>query len=100
MSVRPDPNIFVIRPVIARLSPGTSIEAARRELESTLARLPSTADEKPGTQITDGSSARRLARRQGETVAVDLQRRRFVRSADRVRERREPAAHSRVDART
>ena len=52
LAARPEPNIFFFRPVIARLSPGTSIEAARRELESTLARLPSTADEKPGTQIT------------------------------------------------
>ena len=52
LSARPEPNNFILRPVIARLSPGTSIEAARRELESTLARLPSTADEKPGTQIT------------------------------------------------
>ncbi|HTE46730.1 MAG TPA: ABC transporter permease [Gemmatimonadaceae bacterium] len=50
--VRPDPNVFAIRPVIARLSAGTTMEAARRELESTLARLPSTKDEKPGTQIT------------------------------------------------
>ncbi len=52
-SARPDPNLFAFGPAIARLSPGTSLEAARRELESTLARLPSTADEKPGTQITD-----------------------------------------------
>ena len=52
LSVRPEPNNFINRPVIARLSAGTSMEAARRELESTLARLPSTADEKPGTQIT------------------------------------------------
>ena len=52
LSARPEPHIFFFRPVIARLSPGTSIEAARRELESTLARLPSTANEKPGTQIT------------------------------------------------
>jgi len=53
LSSRPDPDNFIFRPVIARLSPRTSIEAARRELTSTLARLPSTADEKPGTQITD-----------------------------------------------
>ena len=52
LSARPEPHMFNFHPVIARLSPGTSIEAARRELESTLARLPSTADEKPGTQIT------------------------------------------------
>jgi len=52
LSARPEPNNFVLRPVIARLSPGTSVEAARRELEATLARLPSTADEKSGTQIT------------------------------------------------
>ena len=52
LSARPQPDNFIFRPVIARLSPGTSMEAARRELESTLARLPSTADEKPGTQIT------------------------------------------------
>ena len=52
LSARPEPHMFSFRPVIARLSPGTSIEAARRELEATLARLPSTADEKPGTQIT------------------------------------------------
>jgi putative ABC transport system permease protein len=53
LPARPDPNIFALRPVIARLSRGTSIETARRELESTLARLPSTAREKPGTEITD-----------------------------------------------
>ena len=53
LPARPDPNSLVLRPVIARLTPGTSIETARRELESTLARLPSTADEKPGTEITD-----------------------------------------------
>ena len=52
LSARPEPNNFVFRPVIARLFPGTSMDAARRELESTFARLPSTADEKPGTQIT------------------------------------------------
>ncbi len=53
LTARPNPNIGVLRPVVARLSPGTSIEAARRELEWTLARLPSTANEKPGTHITD-----------------------------------------------
>ena len=53
LSGRPNPNVGVFRPVVARLSPGTSIEAARRDLESMLARLPSTADEKPGTHITD-----------------------------------------------
>ena len=53
LPARPNPNVGVFRPVVARLSPRTSIEAARRELESTLARLPSTADEKPGTEITD-----------------------------------------------
>jgi len=52
LSSRPDPDNFIFRPVIARLSPGTSMDAARRELESVLARLPSTADEKPGSQIT------------------------------------------------
>lgn len=52
LSARPEPNNFILRPVIARLSPGTSMDAARRELELTLARLPSTADEKPGSQIT------------------------------------------------
>ena len=52
-SAPPDPNIGAFRPVIARLSPGTSIETARRELESTLKRLPSTADEKPGEQTTE-----------------------------------------------
>ena len=52
LSARPNPSVGVFRPVVARLSPGTSIEAARRELEWTLARLPSTADEKPGTHIT------------------------------------------------
>jgi predicted permease len=53
LPARPNPNVGVLRPVVARLSPGTSIAAARRELESTLARLPSTADEKLGAQITD-----------------------------------------------
>ena len=43
------------------------------------------------------SSAGRLARSSGEIIALDLQRRRFLRLADRVRERREPAAHSCVD---
>jgi putative ABC transport system permease protein len=52
LSVQPQPNNFILRPVIARLSPGTPIDAARRELESTLQRLPSTTDEKPGTRIT------------------------------------------------
>ena len=53
LPARPNPNVGVFRPVVARLSPGTSIEAARRELESTLARLPATADVKPGKHITD-----------------------------------------------
>jgi len=53
LPARPNPNVGVFRPVVARLSPGTSIEAARRELESTLARLPSTANDKPGTHVTD-----------------------------------------------
>jgi putative ABC transport system permease protein len=52
LPAQPDPHVGVLRPVVARLFPGTSIEAARRELESTLARLPSTADEKPGTRNT------------------------------------------------
>jgi putative ABC transport system permease protein len=52
IAARPNPNVGIFRPVVARLSAGTSIEAARRELEVTLARLPSTADEKPGTHIT------------------------------------------------
>lgn len=52
LSSRPDPNNFILRPVVARLSPGTTIQTARDELESLLARLPSTSDEKPGTQIT------------------------------------------------
>jgi predicted permease len=52
LPARPNPNVGVLRPVVARLSPGTSIEAARRELESTLARLPS-ANVKPGTQVTE-----------------------------------------------
>jgi putative ABC transport system permease protein len=52
-SARPDPKVGAYRPVIARLSPGTTPQTALRELESTLARLPSTADEKPGTQITE-----------------------------------------------
>ena len=52
LTARPDPNIGALRPVIARLSPGTTMQAALRELESTLARLPSSADEKPGTWIT------------------------------------------------
>lgn len=52
LPARPNPNIGVFRPVVARLSPGASIETARRELESTLARLPSAADEQPGTHIT------------------------------------------------
>ena len=52
LSERPKPNFGAYRPVIGRLSPGTSIEAARRELESMLARLPSSADEKPGTHTT------------------------------------------------
>ena len=47
LPARPDPNNFILRPVVARLSPGTSIEAARRELESTLARLPSTPHRSP-----------------------------------------------------
>jgi putative ABC transport system permease protein len=53
LPARPNPNVWVRRPVVARLSRGTSIEAARRELESTLARLPSTANEKRGTHLTD-----------------------------------------------
>jgi len=53
LAVKPIPNNFIDRAVIARLSAGTTIEAAHRELESILTRLPSTADEKPGTQITD-----------------------------------------------
>ena len=53
LPARPDPNVGVLRPVVARLSPGTTRQAALRELESTLGRLPSTADEKPGTRITD-----------------------------------------------
>ncbi|MGH7619660.1 MAG: ABC transporter permease, partial [Gemmatimonadaceae bacterium] len=53
LAIRPQPNNFHNRPVIARLSPGTTIPAARLELESALSRLPSTAEEKPGTQITD-----------------------------------------------
>ena len=53
LPARPNPNVGVFRPVVARLSPGTSIEAARRELESTLARLPSTANDKLGTHMTD-----------------------------------------------
>ena len=53
LSERPNPKIGAFRPVIARLSPGTSIQAAKQELASAIARLPSTADEKPGTQITD-----------------------------------------------
>jgi putative ABC transport system permease protein len=52
LSARPDPHIGAFRPVVARLSPGTTTQAALRALESTLARLPSTADEKPGTWIT------------------------------------------------
>jgi putative ABC transport system permease protein len=52
-SEKPKPNLGAFRPVIARLSPGTTIEAARRELESTLSRLPSTANDKPGTQVTE-----------------------------------------------
>lgn len=53
LSSRPRPDNFVLRPVVARLSPGATTQSARRELESTLARLPSTSNEKPGTQITD-----------------------------------------------
>ncbi|MBC7896277.1 MAG: ABC transporter permease [Cytophagaceae bacterium] len=53
LSTRPDPNTFVLRPVVARLAPGITHEAARRELQATLATLPSTADDKPGTQVTD-----------------------------------------------
>ena len=52
LPARPDPQVGVLRPVVARLSPGTSIEVARCELQSTLALLPSTVDEKPGTRIT------------------------------------------------
>ncbi|MEP6496222.1 MAG: ABC transporter permease, partial [bacterium] len=52
LSARPDPHVGAFRPVVARLSPGTTTQAALRALESTLARLPSTADEKPGTWIT------------------------------------------------
>ena len=53
LPARPNPNVGIFRPVVARLSPGTTRQAARGELESTLGRLPSTADEKPGTRITD-----------------------------------------------
>jgi len=53
LAIKPTPNNFIDRAVIARLSAGTTIEAARRELASMLPRLPSTADEKPGTHITD-----------------------------------------------
>ena len=53
LSIKPQANNFAGMPLVARLSPGTTIEAARRELEATLAHLPSTADEKPGTEITE-----------------------------------------------
>ncbi len=49
---RPDPNLGVFRPVVARLSTGTTLEAARTELAATLGRLPSTAAEAEGSQVT------------------------------------------------
>src|SRR5687768_5959397 len=52
LPARPNANVGVLRPVVARLSPGTTRHAALRELQSTLGRLPSTADEKPGARIT------------------------------------------------
>ena len=53
LPARFDSHNHMLLPVIARLSVGTSIEAARRELQSLFARLPSTADEKPGTHLTE-----------------------------------------------
>ncbi len=53
LSEKPKPNMFMQRPILARLSPGTTLAAARQELEATLPRLPSSASEKPGAKITD-----------------------------------------------
>ncbi len=52
LSAKPEPNNFILRPVIARLAPGTSIDAARRELESMLTRLTPSPNENPGAMIT------------------------------------------------
>jgi predicted permease len=48
-----EPNLWSFRPVVARLRTGVTRETAARELEATLAVLPSTATEKPGTTRTD-----------------------------------------------
>ena len=53
MSNTRDPNLWSFRPVVARLRAGVTRETAARELEATLAVLPSTATEKPGTTRTD-----------------------------------------------
>ena len=48
-----EPNLWSFRPVVARLRAGVTRATAARELEATLAVLPSTATEKPGTTHTD-----------------------------------------------
>jgi putative ABC transport system permease protein len=48
----PNPQIGSFQPVIARLSPGTKVQAATRALQSALAHLPSAAGEKPNTWNT------------------------------------------------
>jgi len=48
-----DPKLGSFRPVVARLRAGVTRETAVRELEATLAVLPGTATEKPGTTQTD-----------------------------------------------
>ena len=52
LSNKLDPNLGTFRPVVARLRAGVTRETAARELEATLAVLPGTATEKPGTTQT------------------------------------------------
>ena len=53
LSNKLEPTLASFRPVVARLRAGVTKETAERELEATLAVLPSTATAKPGTTQTD-----------------------------------------------